>query len=64
MNVKVNLDRCDGHGTCIDACPEVFAMGDDDDVVTVLDETPGDELRAKVLLAVRVCPKAAISVSD
>jgi ferredoxin len=64
MKVSVDLMRCDGHGTCVDACPEVFTLGDDDDVVTVLDETPAEELRGQVLQAVRVCPKAAITVED
>jgi ferredoxin len=62
MKVVVDFMRCDGHGTCVDACPEVFALGDEDDVVTVLDAEPGEELREKVVHAVRVCPKAAITV--
>jgi ferredoxin len=64
MKVLVDMELCDGHGTCIDACPEVFDMGDDDDVVTVLDDSPDDSLRPKLERAVAVCPKAAISLPD
>jgi ferredoxin len=56
--------RCDGHGMCADACPEVFEIGDDEDIVTVLDNEPADELREKVNKAVWMCPKAAITVRD
>jgi ferredoxin len=62
MRIVLDEMRCDGHGTCVDACPEVFALGDEDDVVTVLDEHPPEALRDSVVKAVRVCPKAAIAI--
>jgi ferredoxin len=64
--MKVILDelRCDGHGTCVDACPQVFALGDDDEIVTILNDAPPEELRDAVRTAVRVCPKAALTLSD
>lgn len=64
MKVIVDMMKCDGHGTCVDACPEVFALGDEDDLVTVLTDEPPEELRSKVDRAVQVCPKAAIVVED
>jgi ferredoxin len=36
----------------------------DDDFLYVLNENPGEELRAKVEAAVRVCPKQAIKIED
>ena len=62
--MKVILDalRCDAHGVCVDACPEVFALGDDDDVVVVLDDQPDESLRDSVTRAARKCPKAAIRI--
>lgn len=62
--MKVILDelRCDAHGVCVTACPEVFALEDDDDIVRVLVDEPDDSLRAKVDKAARACPKAAITV--
>jgi ferredoxin len=62
--VKVVLDelRCDAHGVCVDACPEVFFLDDDDDVVQVLDDQPDESLRDSVSRAARKCPKAAIRI--
>ena len=62
MKVTVDEDRCDAHGVCVEACPEVFALGDDDDTATVLVPSPDESLRAAVNQAAAVCPKAAISV--
>jgi ferredoxin len=64
--VKVVVDelRCDAHGQCVDACPEVFALDDHDDVVRVLVGEPDDSLRGQLERAAMVCPKAAITVED
>ena len=64
MRVVVDELRCDAHGACVDACPEVFALDDDDDKVRVLVEQPDESLREKLLRAALVCPKAAITVED
>ncbi|BDX33435.1 hypothetical protein TUM20985_39820 [Mycobacterium antarcticum] len=60
MKVVVALDQCELHGDCVLAAPDVFDIGDDDDVVSVINEHPGEELRAKVEEAARNCPVAAI----
>jgi ferredoxin len=62
--VKVIVDplRCDAHGLCVAACPEVFALDDDDDLVTVLLEEPGESLRPSLDRAAQMCPKAAIKI--
>lgn len=62
MKVIVDELRCDAHGVCVDACPEVFALEDTDDVVTVLEDEPDESLRAKLDKAVLGCPKAAIKI--
>lgn len=62
MKVMLDTFRCDAHGVCVDACPEVFALDDDDDVVRILDDEPDESLRSKVQQAIDICPKAAISV--
>ena len=64
MRVVVDELRCDAHGVCVDACPEVFALSDDDDKVRVLVEEPDESLRDKVHRASVVCPKAAITIED
>jgi ferredoxin len=64
MKVVVDELRCDAHGQCVNACPEVFALDDDDDLVTVLVAEPDESLRANVERAVQLCPKAAITLQN
>lgn len=42
--------------------PAVFLL-DDDDMLHVLQEQPGEEQRAEVEAAARACPKRAITVA-
>lgn len=62
--MKITLDEalCDAHGECVVAAPELFDIGDDDDVARVLEESPGGHLRDKAELAARLCPVAAIRI--
>ncbi|MEU0468101.1 ferredoxin [Amycolatopsis sp. NPDC006131] len=64
MKVTVDKGRCEAHGQCVMAAEGVFALGDDDEVVTVLDETPGEDRRAEVEHAAALCPVAAIKAGD
>ncbi len=59
MKVQVDHDRCEGHGKCQMAAPEVFEFRDDDLSYVRLDEIP-EELKAKVEKAIRLCPRQAI----
>jgi len=61
MKVTVNYDFCASTGTCMQICPEVFEVRADG-YLYVLNENPGEELRAKVQQAVDFCPTAAISI--
>jgi ferredoxin len=63
MKVVVNWALCDGNGNCAAAAPEIFAL-DADDNLQLLQETVGDDLRAKVETAVRSCPKNALSLQE
>ena len=63
MKVVVDLSACDLHGLCVEAAPEVFEIGDDG-VLRVLNESPPDDVRAKVDKAVRECPTGAISIEE
>ncbi len=63
MRVVVDYSLCESNALCVAAAPEVFEMSDDD-MLIVLDEEPGEELRAKVEAAVRVCPKQAITIAE
>lgn len=62
MKVIVDVDRCELHGECVMAAPEVFDIGDDDTVVRVLDPEPEEKHRAAVQDAALMCPLAAIRI--
>lgn len=61
MEIKVDFDLCQGHAVCMGEAPEVFEV-DDKGFLTILQDRPPDELRAKVEQAVKYCPTGAISL--
>ena len=61
MRVLVNRDLCEGNALCVKEAPEVFALGDDDQVRILFDD-PDESLRAKVDRAVRRCPRNALTL--
>jgi ferredoxin len=63
MRVVVDFDQCESNALCMGVLPEVFEVRDDD-FLYVLNENPPEELRDKLLEAVRSCPKNAISIED
>ena len=43
MKVRVDAELCSGCGLCVETCPEVFKMDDDDELALVIgDQVPGD----------------------
>ena len=63
MNVVVDWELCEGNTKCEEVAPEVFEVRDDEKSY-VLVEHPGEELRDPVERAVRMCPKAAIRITE
>jgi ferredoxin len=63
MRVVVDYDLCESNALCMGILPAVFEVRDDD-LLYVLDEHPPEELREKVMEAVRTCPKNAISLQE
>jgi len=63
MRVMIDLDRCRGHGLCVDAAPTVFRLNDEG-LCELLIESPPEELRSHVEDAVDRCPVDAIAVED
>jgi len=61
MRIKVDFDVCVSTAACMQACPQVFEVRDDG-FLYILDEEPGEALRAAVEEAVQACPTGAISV--
>ncbi len=63
MKILVDWDLCQGHGTCVTEAAEVFQLNSKGDL-EVLQESPPEELRAKVKAAVRLCPSYALSLLE
>jgi ferredoxin len=63
VRVVVDWDQCESNGLCMAAAPEVFEL-QDDDTLMILQETPDESLRGRVVDAVRACPKQAITLQD
>ncbi|MFK0250368.1 ferredoxin [Amycolatopsis azurea] len=64
MKITVDQDKCCGAGTCVLLAPDVFDQREEDGIVFLLDEAPGDGVHDIVREAASVCPGAAITVDE
>jgi ferredoxin len=65
LRVRIDADRCTGHGRCYDLAPDVFDANDDDGYGFVKgDGTVGEDLRDAVVKAVRNCPEGAVILDE
>ncbi|MFI7702223.1 ferredoxin [Nonomuraea sp. NPDC049480] len=60
MRVVVDMTRCQDHGQCVFAAPDVFRLDDAGKLAYVAE--PGEALRADVEDAADVCPLQAIRI--
>ena len=63
MRIVVDRDLCQGHGVCETEAPEVFETPKQGQV-NLLDETPSEDARPKVEMAVRYCPTQALKIVE
>jgi ferredoxin len=63
MKIVVDRHACEGNARCSDVAPELFEVRDDDKAFVKL-ETPPANLVEKLKLAVKLCPRQAISTED
>ena len=61
MKATVDPDLCTGCEVCVDTCPEVFEMNDDDLAVTIVDVVPADA-EESAQEAADDCPAEAITI--
>jgi len=61
MKATVDPDLCTGCELCVDTCPEVFEMNDDDLAVTIVDVVPADA-EETAQEAADDCPSEAIII--
>lgn len=62
MKVNVDQGRCCGAGQCVLIAPEVFDQRDEDGIVTLVEPSPAEGLRAAAREAAAVCPASAITI--
>jgi ferredoxin len=63
VRVVVDWELCESNALCVEACPEVFRV-DDDDNLQILNETPPASLLDRLREAERVCPRQAIQIVE
>lgn len=63
MKVVVDRDLCQGHAACEGEAPEVFSVSKKG-VLTILQQSPPEDLRAAVDLAVKYCPTHALRIEE
>lgn len=63
MKVSIDPDACMGCGVCETIVPEVFSLGDEGYVITLMDPTP-EQFRDLVQQAMDECPEEAIKAED
>jgi len=59
MNIVVDWPRCEGHGLCEEAAPQLMHLDEDGELVLDVEEVDDANLEA-AKAAVRVCPVAAL----
>ena len=61
MKIVVDYDKCTSNAVCMGIAPEVFEVRDDDNLY-LLDDAPAEALREDLELAVRRCPRQALTL--
>ncbi|MFD7077661.1 ferredoxin [Nocardioides sp. NPDC059952] len=61
MKILLDRPRCEGHGLCEEAAPDLMHLDDDGELVIDVDEVGEADARA-ASAAARVCPVAALRI--
>ena len=62
MRIDLDRPRCEGHGPCEEAAPDLMHLDDAGDLVIDVAEV-GDGALERARAAVRVCPVAALRLA-
>ena len=63
MRPEIDESLCIGDAICVDICPEVFELRDDN-LAHVINEDPSPNLEDRVREAADACPTSAITVRE
>jgi ferredoxin len=62
MKIELDRPRCEGHGLCEEAAPDLMHLDDDGDLVIDKPDVEGGDIE-KARAAVRICPVAALRLA-
>lgn len=62
MQVIGDRQVCIGAGNCVFAAPDVFDQDEDDALVLVLQDEPGEDQHEAVEKAAAICPSGAVRI--
>lgn len=62
MRILVDRDRCEGHGQCVAAAPDVFDLDEDGIAVLRTPDALSADLAEAAAAAAEVCPVAALAL--
>ncbi|YCK79857.1 ferredoxin (plasmid) [Arthrobacter sp. D3-18] len=60
-SIIIDFNRCEGHGLCEQASPEIFRL-DEDGMLELVQEHVDPQSEPRVVDAVRSCPVAALKL--
>lgn len=63
MKVSVDPELCTGCGPCVDICPEIFELNDDELAVVKVDQVPPAQHKS-CREAADECPSEAIAIEE
>ncbi len=63
MKIIVDRELCEANAICMDCCPEVFEVNEEDELI-VYEAAISDALRTAIETAVRRCPRQALELQD
>jgi ferredoxin len=61
--VRIDSDRCQGHGRCYGVAPEVFGSDEEGFGKVLVDQVPA-EWEERAVLAAGNCPEGAVSLES
>lgn len=63
MRLRLDADRCQGHGRCYSLQPDLFEADEEGHGTALIVDIP-DELRQAAMRAAAECPERAITTGD
>lgn len=64
MKTQINAIKCQGYGTCVDRCPEIFELDEWGFAGVIGDGEVPEALQESVRQAQRGCPEDAVVIFE